>query len=98
MAGALGRWGWLPCFGLLAETYELGLGFGVVAELLVSVLVDAAAGMAAGGALLGVGELNVRDYGLDHGFLVGGEGCAGLDVPAGDAVVAHPAEPGATVG
>src|SRR5918999_437935 len=84
--------------GLPAEPHELRLGLYVVAELLVAVLVDAAAGVAAGGALLGVRELHVRVYGLDHRFFVGREGGAGLDVLSWDAVVAHPAEPRATVG
>src|SRR5215217_694266 len=86
-----------PLLRLLAEAHELGLGLDIVAELGVPVLVDAAAGVAAGGALLGVGELHVREYGVDHRLLVGGEGGAGLNVPAGDAVVTHPAEPWAAV-
>src|SRR5215207_4975359 len=84
--------------GLLAEPHELRLGLYVVAELLVAILVYAAAGMAARGALLGVRELHVRVYSLDHRFFVGREGGAGLDVPSWDAVVAHPAEPGAPIG
>src|SRR4028118_145629 len=66
---------------------------GTIAEILVAVLVDAAAGVAAGGALLGVGEPDVRVYCVDHRLLVGGEGGAGLHVPAGDAVVNPPADP-----
>src|SRR5215212_966494 len=84
--------------GLLTELEGFGLNWHVVAEPLVPVLVDAAAGVAAGGALLGVRELDVRVYGLDHRLLVGGEGGAGLDVPTGDALVSHPAEPRAAIG
>src|SRR4051812_7401124 len=83
----------LDLLRLLAELHELGLGLDVVAEVLVYVLLDAAAGVAAGGALLGVGNLDVGVYGVDHRLLVGGEGGAGFDIPAGDALMAHPAEP-----
>src|SRR3712207_5325109 len=84
--------------GFLTKAHELGLRLHVVPEFLIPVLVDAAAGVAAGGALLGVREFHVRVYGLYHSFFVGGEGGAGLHVPAGDAFVAHPTEPRAAVG
>src|SRR5215211_5833768 len=84
---------------LLADADHLGLHAlrRAVAELLVTVLVDAAAGVAARGPLLGVGELDVGVYGLDHRLLVGGESGAGLHVPAWDAFLSHPAEPRAAV-
>src|SRR4028118_83334 len=98
--GGGGGGGSVLSFGLPADGDHLGLDAlcRAVAEGLVAVLVDAAAGVAAGGTLLGIRQLYVGVYGLDHGLLVCRERGAGLHVPAGNAVVAHAAEPGAAVG